>query len=167
MNDSTLDKAQTYTFVFNSLAGVKSGLSANEVKYNIDWSVIPDQPYYIHFSYLGEVNNVDNSTLPMVYMDLGVPSTTYEAGSPAQRTQATTSTFMGFCEMYLLGASSFLHSEDGTNPPIYIRGRPQNNTPTIQVFNNNVPKTLYAPATGNLGDYIITFQFVPATGDVY
>jgi len=161
MNYQIINKRQTYSFVFNSLAGVKSGLSANEVKYNIDWSVMPDQPYRVHMCYLGENNNIDGIQIPMVYMDLGCPASVYEAGSPAQRIAAASSTFLGFIQMYLLGASSFLHAEDDTNAPIYISSRPSNNTPTVQVFNNNVPRTLYSPATGNLADYILTLEFEP------
>lgn len=165
MNDASIDKNETYTFVFNSLAGTKTGLSANEVQYNIDWSIIPDQPYKIHFAYLGEVNNIDATTIPMVYMDLVAPCNVYQAGSMTQRTQAQSSNFLGFIQMYLLGASSFLHAEDTTNHPVYITGRPRNNNPRIQIFNNAVPPALYAPATGNLGDYILTLCFVPANED--
>lgn len=162
MNDTQIDKNKTYTFVFNSLAGVKAGLSANDVQYNIDWNIMPDQPYHIHFSYLGEVNNIDGIQIPMVYADLLAQTTVYEAGSPAQRTMARTSNFLGYIKMYLLGASSFLHAEDGTNPPVYIASRPSNNQPRIQILNNNVPATGYGPAAGQLSDYILTMQFVPA-----
>lgn len=162
MNDLSIDKNKRYSFVFNSLAGVKDGLSANAVTYNIDWSVMPDQAYKVHLSYLGEVNNIDGAGIAMIYADLGVPRNVYEAGSPAGRTQANSSNFLGFTQMYLLGASSFLHAEDGTNPPIYISGRPRNTNPKIQIFNNNVPQTLFTPATGNLADYILTLHFVPA-----
>lgn len=161
MNDGTIDKNETYTFVFNSLAGVKSGLSANDVQYNIDWSIIPDQPYKIHLSYIGENNNLDGLGIPMIYMDLLAPRNVYEAGSPAQRTQAQSSNFIGFAMQYLLGTGSFLHAEDGTNPPVYISGRPRNNQPRIQILNNNVPQTGFAPATGNLADYILTLHFCP------
>ncbi len=166
MNDTAIDKNQTYTFVFNSLAGVKAGLSANDVQYNIEWGIMPDQPYEIHMSYIGENNNIDGIAIPMIYMDFMAPINVYIAGSPAQRTQAQSSTFLGFAMQYLLGTSSFLHAEDGTNPPVYISGRPRNNQPRIQVLNNNVPQTGFAPATGNLADYILTLQFVPANRSI-
>lgn len=163
MNDTSIDKNQTYTFVFNSLAGVKAGLSANDIQYNIDWSVMPDQPYTIHMTYLGENNNIDGITVPMVYADLLAPRNVYEAGSPLARTQASSSNFLGFVQMYLLGGQSFLHAEDGTNAPIYISSRPRNNQPRIQVLNNNVPQTGFIPGAGNLADYVLTLHFIPAS----
>lgn len=162
MNDTKIDKRETFTFVFNSLAGVKSGLSANDVQYNIDWSIMPDQPYEVHMSYLGENNNLDGTVIPMIFIDFLAPMNVYHAGSPAQRTQAQSSTYIGFAMQYLLGTGSFLHAEDGTNPPMHISGRPRNNQPRVQIFNNAVPPALFAPATGNLADYILTLQFVPS-----
>lgn len=162
LNDNSIDRKSIYTVVFNSLHGVKTNaLTANEVTYSVDWSVIPDQKYKIHFSYMGEVNNLDGSVLAQVFADLGVPTNVIYAGSSANRTQAISSQYLGFCETYLLGANSFLHAEDGTNPPIQIDGRPRNNSPIIRVFNNANPAALFAPTSGNLGDYILTLKFIP------
>lgn len=158
-NDKAKDKESIYTVIFNSLYGTKTNvLTANEVTYTFDWSVLPDQPYKVHMCYLGEVNNIDGSKIAGVYADFGVPTNVYYASSTSQRTQALTTNFLGFLEMYLLGASSFLHAEDGTNSPIQINGRPRDNTVTIRILDN--ASGLFTPASGNLGDYILTLKFI-------
>lgn len=161
-NYDVVDKQSIYTFVFNSLVGNKTNaLTANEITYSVDWSVIPDQPYKIHLSYMGEVNNLDGSKIAQIFADLGVPTNVIYAGSNIGRTSAPSSQYLGFCEMYLLGTSSFLHAEDGTNPPIQIDGRPRNNTPIIRIYDNSSTPTLFTPTTGNLGDYILSLKFIP------
>jgi len=161
-NDNSKDPQSIYTFVFNSLNGVKTNsLTANEVTYAVDWSVLPDQNYKIHLSYMGEVNNLDGSKLAQVFIDFGTPTNVFLAGSPANRVGAYSSQFVGFLEMYVLGASSFLHAEDGTNSPIQIDGRPRNFNPVVRILENTATPTLFAPTSGNLGDYILTLKFIP------
>lgn len=161
-NDNSKDKDAIYTFVFNSLYGTKTNaLTANEVTYVIDWSVIPDQPYKVHLCYMGEVNNLDGSKVAQVHANFGTRTNVYQAVDTTRRIGAYQSQFLGFLEMYLLGASSFLHAEDGTNSPIQINGRPQDDTFVIQILDNNNPAGLFTPASGNLGDYILTLKFIP------
>ena len=161
-NDKSVDKKPFYNVVFNSLYGTKTNpLTPNEVTYTMDWSVLPDQPYEVHMSYMGEVNNLDGTKIAQVFANLGVPRNVYYAQDTFQRIAAPSSNFLGFLEMYLLGASAFLHAEDGTNPPIYLAGRPRDDTVIIQIYDNNQPLGLYTPATGNLSDYVLTLQFIP------
>lgn len=161
-NDMSVDKDSIYTFVFSSLNGNKTNaLTANEVSFSVDWSVMPDQKYKIHMCYMGEVNNLDGSKIACVYANFGTPTNVYMPLDSTTRTAAPTSQFVGFLEMYLLGASAFLHAEDGTNSPIQINGRPRDDTFTISVLDNAQPAALFTPATGNLGDYVITLKFIP------
>lgn len=162
LNDPNKDENSIYTFVFNSLYGTKTNaLTANEVTYSVDWTVIPNQKYKIHMCYMGEVNNLDGSKVAQVFIDFGTPTNVYYPLDSTTRTASPTSTFIGFLEMYLLGASAFLHAEDGTNSPIQINGRPRDQTLTIRITDNNQPLALFTPATGNLGDYVLTLKFIP------
>lgn len=161
-NDYSVDKESIYTFVFQSTNGTKTNaLTANEVTYNVDWSVIPDQKYKIHMCYMGEVNNLDGSKIASVYANFGTPTNVYMPLNTTTRVAAPSSQFVGFLEMYLLGTNSFLHAEDGTNSPIQINGRPRDDTFTIRILDNNQPAALFTPTTGNLGDYVLTLKFIP------
>ena len=160
-NDLSIDKRDSYTFVFNSKFGVKTAQGANEVGYGVDWSVIPDQPYEIQFSYIGQANNIDYASLAQIYADLGTPTNSYNAINAASRTATNTSQFLGVLVTYLYGTNSFFIADSGTNPTVYINGRPRNNTPIIRINSNANPMTLYTPATGALGDYILTMKFIP------
>jgi len=161
-NDNSKDKDAIYTFVFNSNFGTKTNaLTANEVTYVIDWSIIPDQPYKVHMCYMGEVNNLDGSKIAQVQANFGTTTNVYQAIDTTRRIGAYQSQFLGFIEMYLLGTNSFLHAEDGTNSPIQINGRPRDDTFTIQILDNNNPAALFTPTSGNLGDYILTLKFIP------
>lgn len=160
-NDLNIDKRDSYTFVFNSKFGNKTAQGANEVGYGVDWSVIPDQPYEIQFSYIGQVNNIDYSSLAQIYADLGTPTNSFFTTNSGTRTSCNTIQYLGVLTTYLIGTSSFFIAECATNPSIYIGGRPRNNTPIIRIYNNANPITLYTPATGALGDYILTMKFMP------
>lgn len=149
----------TYTVVLNSLTpATKTGTGAELCTYRIDWSsIMPDIPYEVHMTYIGEVNNITMATLPMVYIDFGVPPNVFVA---ANTTTALTSQYVGFLESYLVGASSYLHAEDGTNVPIYLNGRPRNNEFSVRVLSNDgVPFT--AGGATALGEYIMNLIFIP------
>jgi hypothetical protein len=147
-----------YTVVLNSLnAYSKTGTGANICSYRFDWTTIPDVPYEVHMTYMGEVNNIDDTTIAMVYVDLGVPPNVYEARTA---TVALASNYIGFLESYIVGANSFLHAEDGTNQPISINGRPRNNDFTVRVLNNDGNPFTAFSATA-LGEYVICLRFIP------
>lgn len=150
-----------YTIVLNSLlASAVGGTGANTRTYNFDWTVLPDCPYELHFTYIGELNNIDYATLPMVYVDFNVGTGVYEPIATGGRTVARTSQYLGFLETYLVGASSFLHAEDGTNTPIYLAGRPQNTYFTVRIVNNDGNPYTAAGATA-LGEYVLTINLYP------
>lgn len=147
-----------YTVVLNSLnAASKTGTGANICNYRFNWMVLPDVPYEVHMTYMGEVNNIDDTTIAMVYCDLGVPSNVFEAKTT---TQALSSNFLGFMESYIVGANSFLHAEDGTNAPIYLGGRPRLQEFQVRVLNNDGNPYTASGATA-LGEYVLCLRFVP------
>lgn len=148
-----------YTIVLNSLTPAsKTGAGAELCTYRIDWgAIMPDIPYEVHMTYIGEVNNITMATLPMVYIDFGVPPNVYQA---ATTTTALSTQYVGFLESYLVGASSYLHAEDGTNAPIYLNGRPRNTEFSVTVLDNDGLPFTAGGATA-LGDYIMNLVFIP------
>lgn len=162
MNDSNIDKKKTYKFVFSALQGeVINVATYNKVAYNVDWSILPDQPYIISFNYVGGVNNIDGSEIPMVYADFMAMTSVYEATSVSgTRTQARTSNFLGVLKYNQIGATSFLYADNNTNPPVYIASRPRANQFIIDILNPS--GTGYLPAANDLIYYVLTMHFVPA-----
>lgn len=160
MNDTNIDKKKTYTVVFSSIAGTIIGGNANAV-FNIDWAAaMPNQAYKITFSYLGEVNNVDGTTIPMLYANFLAGQNVYVAGSSTGRTQALTQNFLGLLKYKSIGASSFIYADNDTNPPVYISSRPMTNQVSIQILNQS--GGFYAPQAADLGQWVITMHFTPA-----
>jgi len=153
------DKKPFYTIVLNSLnAYNKSGVGAEIANYRFDWgAVLPDQPYEVHMTYIGEVNNISMTTLPMVYINFGAFPNVYEAGSSSG---AGSSLYVGFLESYLVAANSYLHAEDGTNAPIYINGRPRSNDFSVNVLSNDGLPFTASGATA-LGEYVMNLIFYP------
>jgi hypothetical protein len=160
-NDLAIDTRDSYTFVFNSKFSTKTFTTCNECAYAIDWSIIPDQPYEVYFTYIGAVNNIDYTKLAQVFVDFGAPPLVYYANNTTGRLNTSTSQYLGYLKSFLLGTSSFFLAEFGTNTPIVLQGRPQSTTTFIRIYDNSNPMTLFAPATGNLNDYILTIKFVP------
>lgn len=153
------DKKPFYTIVLNSLnPASKTGAGAELCSYRFDWgAIMPDIPYEVHMTYIGEVNNINMATLPMVYIDFGVPPNVYEA---TNTTTAGSSLYVGFLESYLVAANSYLHAEDGTNAPIYLNGRPRNSEFSVRVLSNDgIPFT--ATGATALGEYIMALRFIP------
>lgn len=164
MNDTNIDKNKTYKFVFSSLQGAQLNPGTNNKRgYNVDWSIMPDQPYFISFNYVGAVNNINGAEIPMVYADFMAMTSVYEPTStfgPVTRTQAKTSTFLGVVKYKDIGATGFLYADNNTNPPVYIASRPRTNQLIIDILNQT--GTSYVPAANDLNNYVITMHFVPA-----
>ena len=148
-----------WAIVINSLSSAtKTGVGAELCTYRFDWgAIMPDVPYEVHMTYIGEVNNISMASLPMVYIDFGVAPNVYEAKA---KTIANSSLYVGFLESYLVAANSYLHAEDGTNAPIYINGRPRNNEFSVKVLSNDGDPFTASGATA-LGEYIMNLRFVP------
>ena len=161
-NDKQIDKNESYNVVLNSIITIGASVSFNDVNYAIDWSFLPEQPYYVHFTYFGEVNNLDGNKIASLYVDFGAPSNTYYCNLT---TSSTTSQFMGILKPYVLGTSSFLLAEDNTNPPIYLNSRPKNNQFHVQILDNELIPNVFTPTTGNLGAYIVHLRFVPVNNN--
>ena len=153
------DKKPFYTIILNSVnAASQTGVGSELCTYRFDWgAVLPDQPYEVHMTYIGEVNNISMTTLPMVYIDFGGSPNVFEATASVG---AGSSLYVGFLESYLVAANSYLHAEDGTNAPIYLNGRPRNTDFSVKVLSNDGLPFTASGATA-LGAYVMNLIFYP------
>lgn len=161
------DQPQAYTFVFNSI-GRSGGASSARPSLNVDWSVIPDQPYLVYFSYLGETNTVNTTGVPSVYCS-ALDGCAYQASSGNGRTQTLQTTLLGLLRPDFIGTSSYIYADYKTNPPVYMPYRPRDNQCRFDITYNAISPTYitYNPESGqnNLQPYILTMLFVPAPPD--
>lgn len=159
-NSSRVVENQSFNLMINSQNYYFSSGNNNDQQYYFDWSLIPNIPYNVHMTYVGELNDLSTlAELPLVYIDFGTSNSTFEVGKV---TTNYSSQFVGFLRAERAVTSSFLYAEDNTNPPIYLSGRPINNLFSVKIYSSNIPKTLYTPTTGSLAEYVINLKFVPA-----
>ena len=154
---------ESFTVLVNSAEALSNNNAAapnTSLNYYFDWSILPDQPYQVHFTFLGEINDLSaGNDLAMLYLDFGCGTNNFAVKSGSYG--ANTSNFLGFLRPERLVASSFLYAEDSTNTPIFIKGRPRNNNFTVDILNNASSPTYFVPATGNLAPYAIQLRFIP------
>jgi hypothetical protein len=160
---SLLHQDERYTIVLNSNLG--SGALNNEKTFNFDWSVIPDRNYEVHFSFNSMPMSLTWISQPicMIYSDLFAGGNVYmpNGSNGAQTTQA-----LGVAFPYVQSATTFLHAEDGTCPPIYINTRPRNNQFTVDLLTNAVPPVPFNPFSGagvegTMPPWVLIMDLVP------
>ena len=146
---------KSYTIVLNSTNKISSGASLSECRYGIDWSILPDAEYQVHFTFISKVMNLSTTDIACINVNLG-SSNVFQAGSS---TSASTNNFIGIAKPYLISTTSYLLAEDNTNPPVYLNGRPRDNFIDVHIeTNDNV--TNFAPTTGAMADYVLQLQFI-------
>lgn len=162
MNNFTNDKNvllkhESFNLIINSSDTITPANPNTTLNYYFDWSQIPNIPYNVHMTYMGELNDLSTGAeIAMVYINLGCKSSVIEC----KQYNACSSEFIGFLRPERYVSASFLYAEDTTNPPIYISGRPTNNNFTVSIQNN--VNSLFTPTTGDLNEYVINLKFVPA-----
>lgn len=142
----------------NALAGSVN----NDATYNIDWGSIlkPNQPYKLHFSYVGQSNTITAATkIAQIQIDFQMQqylnqSSTY--GAPTSLAVGCLRTF------YVNGTINYLFADDSNNPPIYLQTRPFNNLFRVRVLTNDAIPVLWtdnAAVPVVNGNYIISLSF--------
>ena len=154
-NDKQIDTYESYNVIISTSSTFGIPTSNNNVDYAIDWSFLPDQPYNVHFTYLGGLNNLDGSKIANIFVNFGCFNNTYSASNVVA---TPSSSYLGVLKPYVLGTTSFLLSEDNTNPPIYIGGRPRNNIFNISI--RDLTDALFTPVSGSLAGYRLNLKFV-------
>jgi hypothetical protein len=141
---------KSYTIVFNSIIAPNSVIG--EV-FNYDWGQLPNKPYKVTFSLVSTIDTLVNSTIAVIYMDLGQQS------SMVASLNGTTGAKNGILGCLLpsgTGANNFLYANIHTNPAVYLNGRPTNNTVFIEIHTNaSGGMTNYSPTAW---EYILTLN---------
>ena len=157
-NDLKVNSKKSFVVVLNS--NNKSSGNNIQASYSFDWSVFPDIPYNIYFSFVASDNNtyvVGTSVTANVYIDFGTNSTTYYCY--ANRNGASTISYIGSLRKTVSsGNNYYLYCDKHTNPPIYISGRPTNK----QFVTSILSDTGAGFDNSMLGSYVLTLYFEPA-----
>lgn len=156
-NDLKINTRKTHIVQLNT--AFKTGGNNNVASYIFDWSILPDIPYNVYFSFVASDSNAyvgATSATASIYLDLMATTTTYTASTVFG---ASTTSYIGSLRKTISsGANYYLYADKITNPPIFISGRPRNNTFTVRILSDT---------GGNfdismLGSYILTLYFEPA-----
>jgi hypothetical protein len=154
MSENTNKKS--YNIIFNSQNKISSGASLSNCTFGMDWSVIPEDQYKVHFTFVTKIMNLSSTDIGCININLG-SSTVFQASN---KVSAVPINFLGISKPYLISTTSYLLSEDNTNPPIYIHSRPSENFVNI-VINGSDNTTLFTPTTGSMVDWILHLRLVP------
>jgi len=149
-----IENEEFFTVVLNS--NLASG-TVNEATFNFDWSVLPDRAYTVHYSYNTTNMSLATGKVCMISSDIFAGSNTYFAGSQTLRTQSSTSNFLGVAYPYIYGATSALHADDSSAPPLFLNTRPNSNQFTVSIKTGDAIPVDYP----TLGAWVLVLQFRP------
>ena len=145
---------KSYNVVLNSTNKISSGASLSDCRFGMNWGILPDGEYEVHFTFISKVMNLSTTDIACINVNLG-SSNVFQAGA---NTSANTLNFIGIAKPYLVSTTAFLLAEDNTNPLIFLNGRPRDNYIDV-IINANDNVTLYAPTTGAMLDWVLQLQF--------
>ena len=142
-----------YNVVLQSEIGDGATLSSDTFFY--DWSLIPDVPYYLTFSFASSVGPITQfAQMAMLYIDLAQSNN--QLAKPQSSAQfANRSQFLGNLMYAVVAANNYLYAENNTNPPTYLNGRPRSNNFIAEI--RSTPTTYFTPFTG-VCCLILSFQ---------
>lgn len=149
-------KDETYRVILNSNLAT-TGSSVNEATFNFDWSILPDRNYQVHYSFNTANMNISTGKVCLITSDLFYASNTYVAGGQEYATQAQSSNILGVAYPYIYGATSALHADDTTSPPLYMNTRPTANQFTIYIKTADAVPVDYP----SLGAWVLVLHFTP------
>jgi hypothetical protein len=146
---------KSYSVVLNSTNKISSGASLSDCRFGMNWGIMPEGEYEVHFTFISKVMNLSSTDIACINVNLG-SSNVFQAGT---NTNANTVNFIGIAKPYVVSTTSYLLSEDNTNPPIFLNGRPRDNY--IDVFiNANDNITAFTPSVGAMLDWVLQLQFI-------
>jgi len=145
-----------YNVILQSVIGVD--INGGE-KFFYDWSQLEDVPYKVSFSFTCTIFNNTGLNNAILYVDLGQVQ-----NNIAQAQLASSSilkgNYLGFLQNYGTGAGAWLQADTNLNPPTYITGRPRNNNFSVEIQNNNIATTDFAPQPAQY-TLILSFEKIP------
>ena len=146
---------KSYNVVLNSTNKISSGASLSDCRFGMNWGILPEGEYEVHFTFISKVMNLSSTDIACINVNLG-SSNVFQAGA---NTNANTVNFIGIAKPYIVSATSYLLSEDNTNPPIFLNGRPRDNYIDV-IINANDNITAFAPSLGAMLDWVLQLQFI-------
>lgn len=146
---------KSYNVVLNSTNKISAGASLADCRFGMNWGILPDGEYEVHFTFISKVMNLSTTDIACINVNLG-SSNVFQAGS---NTSANTINFIGVAKPYLVNTSAYLLSEDITNPPLFLNGRPRDNYIDV-LINANDNITAFTPTTGSMADWVLQLQFI-------
>jgi hypothetical protein len=145
---------KSYTVVLNSTNKISSGASLSDCRFGMNWGILPDGEYDVHFTFISKVMNLSSTDIACINVNLG-SSNVFQAGA---NTSANTLNFLGIAKPYLVSTTSYLLSEDNTNPPVFLNARPRDNYIDV-IINANDNITAFAPTVGAMLDWVLQLHF--------
>lgn len=157
LNTTTADLPyadESYTVLLNS--NLSTGTLA-DAQFNFDWSVIPNRNYLVHYSFNTANMNITTGKVCLISSGLFSNANCYFAGAQDIRTASQSTNVLGVAYPYIYGATSALHADDSTAPPIYLNARPTLNQFTIHIKTADATPIDYP----NLGAWVLILRFTP------
>ena len=143
-----------YNVSFDS-TNFEGGANNTRRVYVTNWaSILPDdKAFKVTFSYMSATATVPspNTIVMTLQVDLG-QSCSFAGGANAFRS----TTFLGSIPITSIAADEYYSATTTTNPPVYIRTRPQNNLTTVHLHNGLTQTNFTTPQPG---DYVLTLCF--------
>lgn len=156
LNSNTTDANidESFRVVLNS--NLATG-TVNDATFNFDWSVLPDRNYLVHYSYNTANMSIATGKVCLISSDVFTTQNTYFATGQDTRTSAQSSNLIGVAYPYIYGATSALHADDSTCPPLYLNTRPNSNQFTVSVKTADATPIDYP----SLGAWVLILHFTP------
>jgi hypothetical protein len=133
-----------YNVILQSSIG--DGTTTSNDTYFYDWSLIPNVPYIVTFSFQSAFATFTSGTVvPSIYVDL---TQQHNEIAVAQSSTATyRGQFLGNLK-YAYGGTAVnaLTADVNTNPPTFLNGRPSNNLFTLEI--RGTATTEFTPPCG-------------------
>jgi hypothetical protein len=145
---------ESYTIVLNYIL---AGGTVQQATFNFDWSILPDRNYIVHYSYNTANMSLTTGKVCLISSDIFSTSNTYIASAVGGRTTAQSSTILGVAYPYIYGATSALHADDSTAPPLYLNTRPTQNQFTVSIKTADATPVDYP----SLGAWVLILRFTP------
>lgn len=145
-----------YVVVLKSESGANGG-SHDTITYQFNWSVLDDIPYDVCFSFASDTMTVAASSVNSIVATDLFTGSIYEASTTQV---AKTSNALGLI-FGVTGSTgtSCLTADKEANPPIYLPGRPRQNSFTVNLFQLN-GTTLNTVFTTSI-NYCLILYFKP------
>jgi hypothetical protein len=139
-----------WNFILNSAVGTATGLAGVDESFFIDWSRLPNKPYNLTFTFFTSGTNVLITPLINIFVDLGQQS--QMAVSSLDSQVCGRAGYLGKLIWSGGGVNNSLRALLNENPPLYLEGRPTQNTVRVELIKND---GTYQPYTAIVSGYTL------------